>query len=138
DRRLDAAHGGRHGEGKGAALDQSRQGAARRPEDVARVLRVSGRMSARVGVCGTLVLACAIGAVQGETAHAQNGYPNRSVTLVVPYPAGGTADRLCRFAADKASSNLGGQVEVENRPGRAGGAAGTEAGIREASLDLQV
>jgi len=87
-------------------------------------------MSARVGVCGTLVLACAIGAVQGETAHAQNGYPNRLVTLVVPYPAGGTADLLCRFAADKASSNLGGQVVVENRPGGAGGRVGTEAVLR--------
>jgi N-acyl homoserine lactone hydrolase len=43
DRRLDAAHGGPHGEGKGAALDESRQGAARRPEDVARVLRASAR-----------------------------------------------------------------------------------------------
>src|SRR5262245_35868248 len=131
DRRLDAAHGGRHGEGKGAALDQSRQGAARRPEDVACVLRVSGGMFARVGgVCGTLVLACAIGAAQGKTAHAQTAYPNRPVTLVVPYPAGGTADLLCRFAADKASSNLGGQVVVENRPGGGGGRVGTEAVLR--------
>ena len=87
-------------------------------------------MFARVGVCGTLVLACAIGAAQGETAHAQSGYPNRVVTLVVPYPAGGTADLLCRFAADKASSNLGGQVVVENRPGGAGGRIGTEAVLR--------
>jgi tripartite-type tricarboxylate transporter receptor subunit TctC len=88
-------------------------------------------MLARIGsVCGTLVLACAIGAAQGETAHAQTAYPNRLVTLVVPYPAGGTADLLCRFAADKASSNLGGQVVVENRPGGAGGRIGTEAVLR--------
>src|SRR5262249_4757958 len=94
------------------------------------LLRVSARMFARVGVCGTLVLACAIGAAQGETAHAQSGYPTRMVTLVVPYPAGGTADLLCRFAADKASSNLGGQVVVENRPGGAGGRIGTQAVLR--------
>jgi tripartite-type tricarboxylate transporter receptor subunit TctC len=87
-------------------------------------------MLARVGVCGTLVLACVIGAAQRPTAHAQSGYPNRPVTLVVPYPAGGTADLLCRFAADKASSNLGGQVVVENRPGGAGGRIGTEAVLR--------
>ena len=88
-------------------------------------------MFARVGgVCGTLVPACAIGAAQGERAHAQTAYPNRPVTLVVPYPAGGTADLLCRFAADKASSNLGGQVVVENRPGGAGGRIGTEAVLR--------
>src|SRR5215470_14302201 len=135
DRRFDAAHGGRHGEGKGAALDQSRQGAARRPEDVARVLRVSARVLARVGICATLAFLGAIGAAQPwtaqlPTAYAQSGYPNRPVTLVVPYPAGGTADLLCRFAADKASSNLGGQIVVENRPGGAGGRIATEAVLR--------
>src|SRR5262245_25427168 len=130
DRRLDAALGGPHGEGKGAALDQSRQGAARRPEDVARVLRVSARMLARAGACATLTFLGAIGAAQLWTVHAQSGYPNRPVTLVVPYPAGGTADLLCRLAADKASSNLGAQVVVENRPGGAGGRVGTEAVLR--------
>jgi tripartite-type tricarboxylate transporter receptor subunit TctC len=76
-------------------------------------------------VCGALLIASAISA-----AHAQSGYPNRVVTLVVPYPAGGTADLLCRFAADKAGSNLGQQVVVENRPGGAGGRVGTEAVLR--------
>src|SRR5262249_13543499 len=92
--------------------------------------RVSGRMLVRVGVCGALVLACALGAAQVETAHAQSGYPNRPVTLVVPYPAGGTADLLCRFAADKASSNLGGPGRVWNRPGGGGGRVRTEAVLR--------
>ena len=56
-------------------------------------------MLARVGgICGMLALACALGAAQVETAYAQSEYPNRLVTLVVPYPAGGTADLLCRFA----------------------------------------
>ncbi|MGN6749852.1 MAG: Bug family tripartite tricarboxylate transporter substrate binding protein [Xanthobacteraceae bacterium] len=63
-------------------------------------------------------------------AQAQSGYPNRVVTLIVPYPAGGTADLLCRFAADKAGSNLAQQVVVENRPGGAGGRVGTEAVLR--------
>ena len=40
DGRLDAANGRGDGEGKGAALDQSRQGAARRTENVARILRL--------------------------------------------------------------------------------------------------
>jgi len=74
---------------------------------------------------GALVLALMIGAAQ-----AQSGYPNRVITLVVPYPAGGTADLLCRFAADKAGSNLGQQVVVENRPGGAGGRVGTESVLR--------
>jgi tripartite-type tricarboxylate transporter receptor subunit TctC len=75
--------------------------------------------------CGALVIASAISA-----AHAQSAYPTRVVTLVVPYPAGGTADLLCRFAADKAAGNLGQQVVVENRPGGAGGRIGTETVLR--------
>jgi tripartite-type tricarboxylate transporter receptor subunit TctC len=85
-------------------------------------------MLSRVGrICSALLIASAISA-----AHAQSGYPNRVMTLVVPYPAGGTADLLCRFAADKAGSNLGQQVVVENRPGGAGGRVGTEAVLRAA------
>jgi len=63
-------------------------------------------------------------------AQAQTGYPSRPITMVVPLPAGGTADLLCRFAADKASGSLGQQVVVENRPGGAGGRIGTEQVMR--------
>jgi tripartite-type tricarboxylate transporter receptor subunit TctC len=75
--------------------------------------------------CGALLVASVIAAAQ-----AQSGYPNRVLTLIVPYPAGGTADLLCRFAADKAGSNLAQQVVVENRSGGAGGRVGTEAVLR--------
>ena len=34
-------------------------------------------------------------------------YPSRPITLVVPFPAGGTADLLCRYAGEKASAALG-------------------------------
>jgi tripartite-type tricarboxylate transporter receptor subunit TctC len=63
---------------------------------------------------------------------AQTGYPNRPITMVVPLPAGGTADLLCRFAAEKASGVLGQQVVIENRPGGAGGRVATEAVLRAA------
>lgn len=63
-------------------------------------------------------------------AAAQDAYPSRPITMVVPLPAGGTADLLCRIAADKASGNLGQQVIVDNRPGGAGGRVGTEAVLR--------
>ena len=63
-------------------------------------------------------------------AQAQAAYPNRPITLVVPLPAGGTADLLCRFAADKAGGILGQQIVVENRPGGAGGRVGTEQVMR--------
>jgi len=85
-------------------------------------------MLRRVGTaCGALLVASALAAAQ-----AQGGYPNRVVTLIVPYPAGGTADLLCRLAADKAGGNLAQQVVVENRPGGAGGRIGTEAVLRAA------
>jgi tripartite-type tricarboxylate transporter receptor subunit TctC len=53
-------------------------------------------------------------------------YPTRPVTLVVPLSAGGTADLLCRLAADRASRLLGQQIVVDNRAGGAGGRVGTE------------
>jgi tripartite-type tricarboxylate transporter receptor subunit TctC len=63
-------------------------------------------------------------------AHAQGSFPNRPVSMVVPQPAGGTADLLCRLAADKASANLGQQVVIENRPGGAGGRVGIDSVLR--------
>jgi tripartite-type tricarboxylate transporter receptor subunit TctC len=75
--------------------------------------------------CGISLLAGACGAVQAQT-----NFPSRPITMVVPLPAGGTADLLCRFAAEKASTLLGQQVVVENRAGGAGGRVGTESVLR--------
>ena len=54
------------------------------------------------------------------TASAQT-YPDRPITLVVPYPAGGGNDVLGRLVAERMSKVLGGTIVVENR----GGAGGT-------------
>ncbi|HRO61610.1 MAG TPA: tripartite tricarboxylate transporter substrate binding protein [Burkholderiaceae bacterium] len=56
-----------------------------------------------------------------NTAAAQAGYPERSITVVVPWPAGGFTDRLGRMMADKLSPSLGQPVVVENRPGASAG-----------------
>ena len=69
------------------------------------------------------------GQVHGP-AQAQDAFPSRNITMVVPLPAGGTADLLCRYAAEKASTLLGQQVVVENRPGGAGGRVGMEQVLR--------
>jgi len=53
-------------------------------------------------------------------------YPTRPITMVVPLPAGGTADILARIAAEQLGRALGQTVVVENRPGGAGGLVGTE------------
>ncbi len=83
------------------------------------------RMIAIVIIAGAVVATSGIPA-----AVAQGDFPSRPITMVVPLPAGGTADLLCRFAADKAGAALGQQVVVENRPGGAGGRVGTEAVLR--------
>jgi tripartite-type tricarboxylate transporter receptor subunit TctC len=75
-------------------------------------------------------LGCALLALAGNPVPAQRDFPTRPITIVVPFPAGGTADLLCRYAAEKASAALGQQVVVENRPGGAGGRIGMEQVMR--------
>jgi len=53
------------------------------------------------------------------------GFPDRPVTLVVPYPAGGSADILARTVGQKLVAQLGQPVVVENK-----GGAGTAIGAR--------
>ena len=56
--------------------------------------------------------------------HAEDRYPARSVTVIVPQAAGGANDTIACFVAAKLSAALGQQFVVENRPG-AGGNIGT-------------
>ncbi len=56
----------------------------------------------------------------------QPAYPERPITMVVTFAAGGSSDVLARAVADAMSQGLGQQVVVDNRPG-AGGHIGAEA-----------
>ena len=71
-------------------------------------------------------------ALGATAAQAQGNFPNRNITLVVPLPAGGTADILARIAAEQLKAKLGQNVIVENRAGGAGGLVGTESVYRSA------
>jgi tripartite-type tricarboxylate transporter receptor subunit TctC len=57
------------------------------------------------------------------SASAQQDYPNRPITLVIPYAAGGGNDVMGRLVADKMSRTLGQQIVVENRGGAGGSIA---------------
>jgi tripartite-type tricarboxylate transporter receptor subunit TctC len=66
----------------------------------------------------------------GAGAHAQD-YPTRTITLVVPYPAGGGVDVVARVVAERLSAAIGQQVIVDNRAGGSG-LVGTRSVIRSA------
>jgi tripartite-type tricarboxylate transporter receptor subunit TctC len=54
--------------------------------------------------------------LSGASAMAQ-AWPNKPITLIVPFPAGGTTDVLARALGEKLSRNLGQPVIVESKPG---------------------
>jgi tripartite-type tricarboxylate transporter receptor subunit TctC len=56
-------------------------------------------------------------------------YPERTVKIIVPFPAGGTADAVPRIVADWLSRKWGQSVVIENRTGAAGN-IGAEAAYR--------
>src|SRR5947199_7435529 len=60
-----------------------------------------------------------------------DSYPDRTVKIIVPFPAGGTADAVPRLVADWLSRKWGQPVVIENRTGAAGN-IGAEAVYRAA------
>ena len=74
-------------------------------------------------ICTAVVMLSFAGA--HDSAHAQT-YPNRVITLVIPFAPGGSTSIVGRVIADKMSELIGEKVVVDNRPG-AGGTVGTKA-----------
>ena len=71
----------------------------------------------------TLGLAFAAGGLSLASGrlHAQEPWPTRTITLVVPFPPGGTADFAARPLAAHLTDKLGQNVVVENKGGAGGG-----------------
>jgi tripartite-type tricarboxylate transporter receptor subunit TctC len=76
-----------------------------------------GRLAGLVLLCWTAL------------AHAQSGYPDKPITMIVPFPPGGVADTVARPVAESLARELKQTVVVENRAG-AGGATGIAAASR--------
>jgi len=79
------------------------------------------------GFCASLSMVLLTYGLGGsfDAARAQT-YPNRNITLVVPFPPGGSTSIVGRVIADKMSQLLGQSIVVDNRGG-AGGTVGTKA-----------
>ncbi len=72
-----------------------------------------------------LALALAGVLVTAGFASAQDWKPERPITLIVPWAAGGSTDQVTRIAASEIEAALGATVVVENQPG-ASGSIGTK------------
>src|SRR5437868_7146000 len=68
-----------------------------------------------------LPLASGGGALQSSRLSAQESWPTRTITIVVPFPPGGTADFAARPLAAHLADKLGRNVVVENKGGAGGG-----------------
>lgn len=67
-----------------------------------------------------VALLAACGALPAGVAVAQAAYPSRAITIVVPYPAGGSNDTFARQVAKELGDQLGQPVIIDNRPGASG------------------
>jgi tripartite-type tricarboxylate transporter receptor subunit TctC len=72
---------------------------------------------AAAGLSAFVALAAVLGV------HAQQGFPSRQITLIVPFPPGGSTDAIARIMAERMRARLGQPVIIENVGGAGGSIA---------------
>ena len=75
--------------------------------------------------------AIALTATFASTMAGAQSYPNKLITVIIPFAGGSASDVVARIMLDKMSKNMGQTIVIENRPG-AGGNSGTGAGAKAA------
>ena len=76
--------------------------------------------AARVGQGGCVAAIFLALLATSPCAFGANGWPSRSVTIVVPFVAGGNTDMMARLAADHLAAKFGQPFVIENRGGAGG------------------
>src|SRR5262245_12530676 len=70
-----------------------------------------------------LILGVAGALIAGSVAASAQGFPSRQITLIVPFPPGGSTDVAARIMADKMKPILGQPIIIENVGGAGGSIA---------------
>jgi tripartite-type tricarboxylate transporter receptor subunit TctC len=84
-------------------------------------LRAAGAaLLSLAGSAASVALPANTARAQGSAADALAGFPQRPITLLLPWPAGGATDLTMRVLADLASKQLGQRVLIDNRAGAGG------------------
>ena len=74
----------------------------------------------RVVTRRTLIMLAAVGCTPALAADPAAGYPNKSIRLIVPFPAGGGTDIVARAISVKLTEAWGQQIIIDNRGGAGG------------------
>ena len=88
-------------------------------------MRVALRWLSWIGIClgtflGTFLATSVTAWAQGAQGSQAENYPSRTITVVVPFPAGGLTDVPTRVAASLLQDKIGQPVVIENRSGGSG------------------
>lgn len=78
------------------------------------MIKKSGKLKMLVAALG--MVSC----MGAGIAYAADKYPDKPITIIVPYGPGGTTDIVGRAIAESMSKQLGQPVIIENKPGAAG------------------
>lgn len=82
---------------------------------------------------GSAILALSAMSICSHIAFANEGYPNKPVTIIVPFTAGGSSDITARRVADSMAKVMGQPIVIQNQPS-AGGIVGAN-NVKRAAKD---